>query len=130
VTLEGAGSRLNSVTTLKSAEACDMTDKAFSAWLLEQQSPAAVIALLQGKALPGAGRAVDMQLFGFGRQLPSVDWRGRHRTIGEYRLHVQSHWRIRRDGISFVTYDDIRQPTTDDASAPFDPDLGSRNVAR
>jgi hypothetical protein len=87
-----------------------------------------VVAALNGKPIWGRGRAVDMELFFFGERVPIVDRHGRDRMIGEYRLHVQSRWRFVRAGVAFITYEDIRLPTTDAPDAPFDPDLGSRTL--
>src|SRR5258705_4596891 len=78
--------------------------------------------------LSGYFRAVDMQVFEFGRRVPFLNRFGRGGTVGEFRLHIQSDWRILRSGVSYVTYEDLYKPTTDAPLAPFDPDLGSRTL--
>jgi hypothetical protein len=105
-----------------------MNDRALSRWSSDEPSPAEVVAALNGKPIWGPRRAVDMQIFDFGEGVPIVDRHGHDRTRGEYGLHIQSRWRFLRAGVAFVTYDDIRLPTTDAPDAPFDPDLGSRTL--
>jgi hypothetical protein len=96
--------------------------------LPDEPSAVEVVALLIELPLSGYRRAVDMQIFEFGRRVPFVDRFGHNGTIGEFRLHVQSDWRILRSGVAFVTYDDLYKPTTDAPSAPLDPDLGSKTL--
>jgi hypothetical protein len=105
-----------------------MDDRAPSRSSSDEESPAEVVAALNGKPIWGPGRAVDMQIFQFGDRVPIVNRHGRDRMIGEYRLHIQSRWRFVLAGVAFVTYEDIRLPTTDAPDAPFDEDLGSRTL--
>jgi hypothetical protein len=105
-----------------------MNDRALSRWSSDEPSPAEVVAALNGKPIWGPRRAVDMQIFDFGEGVPIVDRHGHDRTIGEFRLHIQSDWRFVRKGVAFVTYEDLWLPTTDAPDAPFDPDLGSRTL--
>jgi hypothetical protein len=71
--------------------------------LPDEPSAVEVVALLIELPLSGYRRAVDMQIFEFGRRVPFVDRFGHNGTIGEFRLHVQS--------------DDLYKPTTDAPSA-------------
>ena len=105
-----------------------MNDRVSSRSSSDEPSPAEVVGLLGEKPISGLRRAVDMQIFDFGDRVPIVDHRGRNRTIGEYRLHVQSPWRFLRAGVPFVTYHDLWQPTTEAPDAPFDPNLGSETL--
>jgi hypothetical protein len=94
----------------------------------DSPSTGEVIALLSDMPLSGYSRAIDMQIFEFGRRVPFVNRFGHNQTVGEIRLHVQSSWRILRFGVAYVTYDDLFKPTTDAPAAPFDPDLGSKTL--
>jgi hypothetical protein len=69
-----------------------------------------------------------MQIFDFGKPVAVLDRNGNLGVTSEYRLHVQGGWRFLDAGVPFVTYDDIRKPTTEEPGAPFDPDLGSRTL--
>lgn len=105
-----------------------MSDQALRGGSAGEPPPAEVIEVLVGKPMFGARRAVDMQIFDFGMGTPIIDRSGQHRAIGEYRLHIQSWWRLHDAGVPLVTYDDIFKATTRDPDAPFDPDLGSRTL--
>jgi hypothetical protein len=106
-----------------------MNDRALARSSPGEPSPAEVVAALNGKLMWGPPRrAVDMQIFDLGERVPIVNRGGHNYMIGEYRLHIQSDWRFVRAGVAFVTYDDIRLPTTDAPDAAFDPDLGSRTL--
>ena len=105
-----------------------MRDQALRGESAGEPPPAEVIQVLVGKPMFGARRAADMQIFDFGIETPIVDRHGQHRAIGEYRLHIQSWWRLIDAGVPLVTYDDIFKPTMQDPDAPFDPDLGSRTL--
>lgn len=93
----------------------------------ESASVRAVVAVLVGKPLSGTFRAVDMEMFEFGEQVPFVDRFGRDRTTGEFRLHVQSVWRIVRDGRIVVGYEDMPFPPTGVPADGFDANEAVRN---
>jgi hypothetical protein len=93
---------------------------------VDEPSPNEVVAVLLDMPLSNARRAVDMQIFDFGGRVHVVNRRGEDRTIGELRLHIQSEWRMIRDGVTFVTYHDILKPPADAPASPFDPDTAIR----
>jgi hypothetical protein len=80
-----------------------------------------MIEALEGKSLWGASRAVDMEMFSFGERV-TQEHRGKVRTIGELALHLQSTWRITRDGRVLVGYRDLWSPRSGVAVEDFDPD--------
>jgi hypothetical protein len=86
----------------------------------------AAIAVLVGKPLSGTSRVLDMEMFEFGEQVPFTDRRGRARTIGEYRLHVQCSWRIVRAGTILMGYADLTEPPRGVAAEDFDPNTGAK----
>jgi hypothetical protein len=91
-----------------------------------QPSLEEAIAVLIGKPLSGTFRVLDMEMFEFGEQVPFTDRRGRARTIGEYRLHVQCSWRIVRAGTILMGYADMTEPPNGVAAVDFDPNTGAR----
>jgi hypothetical protein len=54
------------------------------------------LAMLVGKALWGCGRAADMATFQFGLRVKRKDSLNRPSEVGEYALHIQCAWHIRR----------------------------------
>jgi hypothetical protein len=60
-----------------------------------------------------------MATFGFGRLIERESPRGR-RVVPDYRLHIQSPWRIVRDGTMLVGYGDWRYPPSGSAAAHLD----------
>lgn len=87
----------------------------------------AIVAMLLGEPLSGTFRAADMEMFGFGEQVAFVDRFGRDRTTGEYRLHVQSVWRIVRDGRIVVGYEDMPFAPAGVPADGFDANEARRN---
>jgi hypothetical protein len=57
---------------------------------------------LEGLRMWGSGRAVDMEMFAFGRRLPRQKGDGSQHEVGEYALHVQCGWRIWHEGRTYV----------------------------
>jgi hypothetical protein len=50
--------------------------------------------VLIGLPMPWIGRAANMAMFCFGKEVTAVDCRGREMQKSEHSLHVQCHWRI------------------------------------
>jgi hypothetical protein len=78
--------------------------------------------VLVGKPLTGSRRALDMEMFGFGEQTPSVNRRGHTYLRSEYYVHVQCFWRIRRGRKVVVNYFDMLKPPLGVPSRGFDPE--------
>jgi hypothetical protein len=83
----------------------------------------AAVARLIGLPFHGSHprRAVDMEIFDFGPLRDWVDKRGRSRTTGDVRLHVQAPWRILNRGRIVVGYRDMRDPPNGVAADGWDP---------
>lgn len=92
-----------------------------------QSNVDAALRPLLGKPMIGSSRAVDMEMFWFGRPVEYVDRRGGGGVIGEYRFHVQCSWRIRRSGRIVVGYSDMTDPPSDWPGARFDPNESQSN---
>jgi hypothetical protein len=78
------------------------------------------VQLLVAQPLTISSRALEMEMFEFGEQIPFTDRHGRARTSGAYRLHVQCPWRIVRSGRIVVGFDDILEPPTGASAEGFD----------
>jgi hypothetical protein len=64
---------------------------------------------LIGTALWSSGRAADLEWFQFGERR-TVTTGGRTKEVGEYALHVQCGWRIRRGDQVVVGGRDLYYP--------------------
>lgn len=76
---------------------------------------------LVGKPLVSCSRAVDMEMFLFGRPVKAIGRGGRAYLDFEYRLHVQSAWRIAGNGRIVVGYTDQADPPSGVSASGFDP---------
>lgn len=76
-----------------------------------------------------SGRAADLEWFQFGPRKVVKDSRGDEREVGEYALHVQCAWRIRRGDRVVVASRDLYSPReeTDDRPANFNWDVQGAN---
>lgn len=61
-------------------------------------------------------------MFQFGGRVEDLDFRGRHRTVGEYALHLSEAWRIVANGRVLVAHGDYYIPATDTDLDDFRPD--------
>jgi hypothetical protein len=68
------------------------------------------LASLVGKAMWGCGRAADMTTFQFGSRVRRKNLFGEATEVGEYALHVQCAWRIRRVDRIVVGSGDLYYP--------------------
>lgn len=66
--------------------------------------------VLVGKHLWDSGRAADLQWFQFGPRRTVADVKGRTKEVGEYALHVQCAWRIRKGDSVIVGSRDLYSP--------------------
>jgi hypothetical protein len=78
--------------------------------------------VLAGKTFNGSMRALDMEMFGFGEQIPSVNRRGISYLRSEYYVHVQCFWHVRRGRKIVVRYSDWLKPPAGVPSRGFTPD--------
>jgi len=62
----------------------------------------AAVTTLEGLPMWGSGRAVDMEMFAFGKRVPRRGRDGREYEAGEYALHLQCSWRLWKDGRTLV----------------------------
>jgi hypothetical protein len=70
---------------------------------------------LEGLRMWGNGRAVDMEMFAFGRRLPRQRGDGSQHEVGEYALHLQCGWRIWHEGGTYVgSRDDFDSMSSDE----------------
>ena len=70
---------------------------------------------LEGLRMWGSGRAVDMEMFAFGRRLPRHRGDGSQYEVGECALHVQCGWRIWHEGVTYVgSRDDFDSMSSDE----------------
>jgi len=69
--------------------------------------------VLVGKDLWASGRAADLQWFQFGQCRTVTDSRGGAKEVGEYALHVQCAWRIRKGDVVIVGSRDLYSPAED-----------------
>lgn len=67
----------------------------------------AALDVLVGKPLWSSGRAADLQWFSFGDRKATTNARGEPLEVGEYALHVQCSWRIRRGDKVIVARPDL-----------------------
>lgn len=94
---------------------------------MKEQTRRALASLI-GMALWSSGRAADLEWFQFG-QRRTVTKRGGTKEIGEYALHVQCGWRIRRGDQVVVGGRDLYYPPKDSDVAldDFDWDVQGAN---
>jgi hypothetical protein len=75
----------------------------------------AAVTALEGLRMWGSGRAVDMEMFAFGRRLPRQRGDGSQHEVGEYALHVECGWRIWHEGRTHVgSRDDFDSMSSDE----------------
>jgi hypothetical protein len=85
--------------------------------------------VLTGQPLWGLGRAVDLAWFQFGSRRLVKTFRGETKEVGDYALHVQCAWRIRREDKVIVGRGDIFSPpeeTDEPLPEDFDWQKGNR----
>ena len=66
--------------------------------------------VLIGEPLCASGRAADLEWFAFGQRRTVKGFRGDAKEVGEYALHVQCAWRIRRGDQVVVGSRDLYVP--------------------
>jgi hypothetical protein len=66
--------------------------------------------VLIGKPLWSSGRAADLEWFAFGERRTVKGFRGEAKEVGEYALHIQCAWRIRRGDQVLVGSRDLYVP--------------------
>lgn len=69
--------------------------------------------VLIGKSLWSSGRAADLEWFQFGERKIVKGTHGDTKEVGEYALHVQCAWRIRRSDQVIVASRDLYYPSID-----------------
>jgi hypothetical protein len=80
--------------------------------------------MLIGQPLVHSARAVDMEMFGFGKIVTLPRWSGGTRDVPRFALHVQCPWRIVASGRVVVGASDIGEPRSDhDTPDAFDPNV-------
>jgi L-threonylcarbamoyladenylate synthase len=82
---------------------------------------------LIGMPLNSSNRAVDMEMFDFGKVQPQEDRRGREYLGGDTALHVQAFWRIVHGDRIVVGYRDLWDPPSGGSREGFDPSEGHRS---
>ena len=84
--------------------------------------------VLLGKPLWAMNRAADLAMFDFGTPRKVQGFRGEIKEVGDYALHVQCAWRIRRVDNVLVGRGDIFSPPEDtDEPLPDDFDWQEEN---
>jgi hypothetical protein len=75
---------------------------------------------LIGTPMWGSARAVDMEMFAFGRQIEATDFRGRMTERAELALHVQCPWHLVQRGSLITGSGDLFAPASGDRDHDFD----------
>lgn len=70
------------------------------------------LAVIVDGPFSGGGRAVDMEMFSFGRVVPVTNRNGDTVMSGEYALHVQCSWHLERSGALVTGYRDLFLPAS------------------
>jgi hypothetical protein len=85
--------------------------------------------VLVGQPLWSSGRAADLEWFHFGQRRTVKGARGNSKEVGEYALHVQCAWRIRRGDQVIVGGRDLYYPPeeSDGPIEDFDWDVQGAN---
>lgn len=78
-----------------------------------------LLARLVGAPLTGIGRALDMAVLDFGRDLISPDDANGHKVNSEYSLHIQCPFRISRRDSILLGSEDLRRETTTTSDTEF-----------
>ena len=74
-------------------------------------------------------RAVDMLVIGFGDIIEVTNWRGQIEKVAQYRIHIQSPWRLLLDETVLIASSDIYEPNTEtEWSENFDWDVFGANL--
>jgi hypothetical protein len=86
--------------------------------------------VLIGEPLWSSGRAADLEWFQFGQRRTVKDFRGNVKEVGEYALHVQCTWRIRRGDQVVVGSRDLYVPAEESDDPPKDFDWIAQGANR
>ena len=75
---------------------------------------------LLNQKLDEIGRAANMLWIGFGKQIPSVNFRGEHVLKSEYAIHIQCNWEIVDGEKIILEQNDFYKPKTGISPECFD----------